>query len=163
MLCVHNILFYLPLNFLINMRPNQTVCFNIKASWHTISRMYNEQAVKNDLTTAIGYVLLNIDTQKGTPATKIAPVLGMEPRSLTRMLKNLEDQGLIYRQQDEEDKRLIKVFLTDKGKEKKELAKKAVKRFNQVVREEIPEEKLTVFFEVIEKINNILEQKNIFK
>jgi len=124
--------------------------------------MYNEQAAKFGYTASIGYVLLYIDNVEGTPATKIGPLIGMEPRSLTRMLKGLEESELIRRVQDKKDKRLVKIFLTEKGKEKKEMAKKVVRRFNQVVREEIPEEKLKVFFEVAEKINSIIDHKEIY-
>lgn len=146
------------------MKPQakNTVCFNIKASWHAISRLYNEQGVKYGLTASVGYVLLNIDAAQGTPATKIGPLLGMESRSLTRMLKNMEQDDLIYKESDKSDKRLVKIFLTEKGKEKKEIAKKVVKRFNQAVREEVPQEKLDTFFEVFEKINNIIARKNIY-
>ncbi len=58
------------------MKPEETVDYNIKVAWHAISRMYNTQAAQNDITTSIGFVLLNIDQEKGTPATKIAPPAG---------------------------------------------------------------------------------------
>ncbi|HMG89981.1 MAG TPA: hypothetical protein VK589_07970, partial [Chryseolinea sp.] len=68
------------------MRREETVDHNIKSAWHAISRMYNQQAGKHEITTSIGFVLLNIHSD-GTPATKIAPLMGLEARSLTRMLK----------------------------------------------------------------------------
>ncbi|MFL5728281.1 MAG: MarR family winged helix-turn-helix transcriptional regulator, partial [Cytophagaceae bacterium] len=80
-------------------------------------------------------------------------------KSLSRMLKSLEKEKMIYKEQDSNDKRLFRIFLTDKGKEKRELARKAVKKFNQQIREEIPGQKLEIFFEVMQKINNILDQK----
>ncbi len=140
----------------------QTVDFQIKSAWHSINRMYNQQAVQYDLTTSIGFVLLNIDSKNGTPATKIAPLLGMEPRSLSRMLKSLEEKGLIYRKTDANDKRFVKIYLTELGKEKKDIAKKSVKRFNQIIRNEIPEEKLRIFFEVLANIHSIIESNHIF-
>ncbi|MCX7744053.1 MAG: MarR family transcriptional regulator [Flavobacteriales bacterium] len=140
----------------------QTVDFQIKSAWHSINRMYNQQAVQYDLTTSIGFVLLNIDSKNGTPATKIAPLLGMEPRSLSRMLKSLEEKGLIFRKTDAKDKRFVKIYLTELGKEKKDIAKKTVKRFNQVIKNEIPEEKLEVFFEVLANIHSIIESNHIF-
>lgn len=145
------------------MKKTPTICSNIKYAWLAISRLYNEEAGKYGMSIAVGYVLLNIDRQYGTPATKIAPALGMESTSLSRILKNLEDEKLIYRKQDDVDRRLVKVYLTDKGKEAKDMAKKVVKRFNEVVRQEISESKLAVFNEVIEKISTIAEEKNIYK
>jgi DNA-binding MarR family transcriptional regulator len=141
------------------MKRDETICFNIKTAWHAISRMYNDQGQVHDLSASVGYVLLNIDIQQGTPATKIGPMIGMEAKSLSRMLKSLEKEKLVYKEQDENDKRLFRIFLTDKGKEKRELARKAVKKFNQQIREAIPGQKLEIFFEVMQKINNILDQK----
>jgi MarR family transcriptional regulator, organic hydroperoxide resistance regulator len=144
-------------------KPQETVDFNIKTSWHAIARMYNIQAAKHSITTAIGFVLLNIDSEVGTPATKIAPLLGLESRSLTRMLKSMEKKGLIFKVPDKEDKRRVKIFLTEKGKEKKEVSRLTVKRFNFYVRENIPQEKLDVFFDVLDSINRLIENKNIFE
>jgi DNA-binding MarR family transcriptional regulator len=143
------------------MKREETVDFNIKYSWHLISRMYNTEAQSHGITTAIGFVLLNIDQEKGTPATKIAPLLGMEPRSLTRMLKSLEERKLIYRKSDKEDKRMVRIFLTEEGKEKREIAKLTVRHFNNFIKISIPESDLEVFFRVLKKINHMIENEQI--
>src|SRR3712207_5647715 len=116
------------------MKPQETVDYNIKACWHAIARMYNNEAARYNMTMAIGYVLLNIDADKGTPATKIAPQVGLETRSLTRMLKTLEEEGLISRVADEKDRRGVNIFLTEKGKQKREIARQTVRQFNFLVR-----------------------------
>ena len=137
------------------MRREETVDHNIKSAWHAIARMYNQQASKYDVTTSIGFVLLNIHSDEGTPATKIAPLMGLEARSLTRMLKTMEEKKLIYRHPDPIDKRSVRIYLTDLGKKKKELSKASVLLFNNRVRELISESKLKVFFEVINEINQL--------
>ncbi len=144
------------------MKRGDTVCYQFKATWHEISRMYNEEGVKHGLTASVGYVLLNIDEKEGTPATRIGPLLGMEPTSMSRMLKSLENDQYIYRQKDPDDKRLVRIFLTPKGKEKKQIAKKVVKKFNALVRKEIDPRKLEIFFEVAADISRIIDRKNIF-
>lgn len=142
------------------MKKEKTVDFHIKWGWHAISRMYNAYAARFDITMAIGYVLLNIDLTEGTPATKIGPLLGMEPRSLVRMLKNLEERCLIRREVDGNDKRFVRIYLTDEGKAKREMAREGVILFNQMVREKIPLDKLVVFFEVMNDINRMVEEEN---
>lgn len=144
------------------MKPEETVDYNVKVCWHAISRMYNVQAAQFDITTAIGFVLLNIDQQEGTPATKIAPLLGLETRSLTRILKSMEENGLIYREGDKHDKRSVRIFLTQKGLEKKELSRQTVRKFNHKVREKIPENELNTFFKVISQINQLIDNKEIY-
>ena len=98
------------------MKKEETIDFNIKSSWHAISRMYNQQAMRYGGTMSIGFALLNIHSEEGTPATKIAPLMGLETRSLTRLLKSMEEKGLIFKQNDEVDKRSVKIFLTKDGK-----------------------------------------------
>lgn len=139
------------------MRREETVDHNIKSAWHAISRMYNQQAGKHDITTSIGFVLLNIHSD-GTPATKIAPLMGLEARSLTRMLKTMEEKKLIYREPDAVDKRSVRIFLTELGKKKKEVSRETVLYFNNKVRELVPESKLKVFFEVMSEINLLAAQ-----
>jgi MarR family transcriptional regulator, organic hydroperoxide resistance regulator len=139
------------------MRREETVDHNIKSAWHAISRMYNQQAGKHDITTSIGFVLLNIHSD-GTPATKIAPLMGLEARSLTRMLKTMEEKKLIYREPDSVDKRSVRIFLTELGKTKKEISRETVLYFNNKVRELVPESKLKIFFEVMNEINQLAAQ-----
>jgi DNA-binding MarR family transcriptional regulator len=139
------------------MRREETVDHNIKSAWHAISRMYNQQAGKHKITTSIGFVLLNIHTD-GTPATKIAPLMGLEARSLTRMLKTMEEKKLIYREPDPVDKRSVRIFLTELGKTKKEVSRETVLSFNNKVREVVPESKLKIFFEVMNEINLLAAQ-----
>ena len=138
------------------MKAEKTVDYHIKSGWHAISRMYNSYAAPFDMTMAIGYVLLNIDKKKGTPATKIAPALGLEARSLTRMLKSLEDKKWIRREIDEDDRRVVNVYLTEEGKRKRDFARQGVILFNNAIYEKIGEEKLNIFFEVMHNINEIV-------
>jgi DNA-binding MarR family transcriptional regulator len=145
------------------MKPEETVDYNIKVAWHAISRMYNVQAAKHDITTSIGFVLLNIDQENGTPATKIAPLLGLETRSLTRILRSMEEKGLIYKQADQLDKRSVRIFLTEEGLRKKEVSRQTVRHFNLKIREKIPLEQLEVFFRVVGQISGLIENKSIYE
>ncbi len=131
------------------MTREETVDYHIKSAWHAISRMYNQQAAEEGFTTAIGFVLININSKEGTPATKIAPLIGLETRSLTRMLKTMEEKGLIYKKADPVDKRSVRIFLTDEGKEKKERSIHTIMDFNRQVREVVSEEELDIFFRSI--------------
>jgi DNA-binding MarR family transcriptional regulator len=144
------------------MKPKDTVDFNIKTAWHAIFRMYNNEAARHEITTSMGYVLINIDDENGTPATKIGPMIGMEVHSLSRMLKSMEEKGLVWRKPDKDDRRVARIFLTDLGREKKEVSKRTIRRFNHAVQEIVSKEKLDTFFEVIENINHLIESNHIF-
>lgn len=141
------------------MRREETVDYVIKAAWHAIARMYNQQAARHDITMSMGFVLLNIHSE-GTPATKIAPLMGLEARSLSRLLKTMEEKGLIYREADATDKRMVRIVLTKDGKKKKEKARETVLRFNEAVRNRIDANKLNVFFQVLGDIQKIVEKNS---
>jgi MarR family transcriptional regulator, organic hydroperoxide resistance regulator len=143
------------------MKKEETVDHNLRTAWHAIARMYNQQAQKYDATMSMGFVLLNINSEEGTPATKIAPMMGLEARSLTRLLKSMEEKGLIYRESDKNDKRSVRILLTKEGRDKKEKARNTVLTFNESVREQVSSQKLAVFFEVLQNINQVVEKNNI--
>ncbi|MGF1532709.1 MAG: MarR family winged helix-turn-helix transcriptional regulator [Bernardetiaceae bacterium] len=130
----------------------EQVDYWIKTAWLSISRMYNAFAADYETTYASGLALLYIDVEKGTPATKIAPQMGMESRSLTRILKTLEERGMIIREADATDKRKVIVRLTPAGIQYRDYSKRTVLGFNEFLRSEIAPEKLSCFFEVMQQI-----------
>lgn len=143
------------------MRREETVDYAIKAAWHAIARMYNQQAAKHDITMSMGFVLLNIQAE-GTPATKIAPLMGLEARSLSRLLKTMEEKGLIYREADAADKRMVRIVLTKEGRRKKQKSRDTVLRFNDAVRDHVESGRLNTFFEVLQDIQKIIEKNTLY-
>ncbi|UPT71234.1 MAG: MarR family transcriptional regulator [Flavobacterium sp. JAD_PAG50586_2] len=141
---------------------DKTIDYILRATWQAVSRMYNEEASKFEGSMAIGFALLSIDREEGTPSTAIATKMGMEPTSLTRTLKTLEEKGLIIRKKNPEDGRGVIIYLTDLGKQMREQSKMTVLKFNEVVKLNIPEEKMKHFIEVADTINELITEKKIF-
>ena len=141
---------------------DKTIDYILRATWQAVSRMYNEEASKYGATMATGFALLSIDKDKGTPSTALGPKMGMEATSLTRTLKSMEEKGLIIRKKNPEDGRGVLIYLTEFGKEKRELSKNNVLKFNESVRKNVTEEQLQHFMEVAEVINELILDKNIF-
>jgi DNA-binding MarR family transcriptional regulator len=120
--------------------------------------MYNQKANMHGITTSMGFVLINIHSTEGTPATKIAPQMGLESRSLTRILKTMEEKELIVKSPDPIDRRSVRVFLTEKGKQKKFEAVSIIKEFNVKIRSKLSDEEFTVFFVLFQKINAVIDE-----
>ena len=144
------------------MKPEETIDFHIRWAWHGIARMNNIEAAKYDTTMSVGQTLLNIDAE-GTPSTKLGPKMGMESRSLTRILKSMEEKGLIYKKADAKDKRMVRIYLTEAGREKREVSKEAVINLNIAIHEKIGKTNLQTFFKVIKKINHLLDEQALHK
>ena len=144
------------------MMKEKTIDYVLRATWQAVSRMYNEEASKFDGSMAIGFALLSIDKEEGTPSTYISNRMGMEATSLTRTLKTLEEKGLIIRKKNPDDGRGVLIYLTDFGKQMRAQSKETVLQFNETIRKNISEEKLKNFIEVADIINDLIAEKKIF-
>jgi DNA-binding MarR family transcriptional regulator len=140
----------------------KTIDYTLRATWQAVARMYNDEASNYGATMATGFTLLSIDKEGGTPSTTLGPKMGMEATSLTRTLKSMEEKGLIYRKPNPEDGRGVLIYLTGFGKEKRELSKNTVLKFNEVVKQNVSAEKLQDFMEVSDIINELISEKKIF-
>ena len=129
------------------MNIEETVDFHLRSTLFAMRRMYNVLAIENKITQGIGYALINIG-KEGIPATKIAPMMGMTSSSLSRLLKKMEDDGLIYRKSDNGDKRIVKIFVTEKGFELRQEVRQAVVSFNKKVLSQISKDEMKTFQKV---------------
>jgi len=142
------------------MKAKDTVGYQVKATWQSIVKMYNRLTSENDFSQAIGYVLVNVK-KEGIPVTKIAPLMGIEPTSLSRLLKTMEAKDLIYRKRDNVDRRVVKLYLTAKGFELKKISKKIVLDYNRMIQDEISDEEMEVFFSVMNRIRKMTCQVGV--
>ncbi|HKL37155.1 MAG TPA: MarR family transcriptional regulator [Salegentibacter sp.] len=141
----------------------KTIDYVLRATWMAVSKMYNEEAGKAGSTMSTGFALLSIDPENGTPSTSLGPKMGMEATSLSRILKTMEDKGLILRKKNPKDGRSVLIYLTDFGREMREYSKKVVLRFDDAVKENVSEEDLKTFIEVANTILNLISEKKIYK
>ncbi len=144
------------------MKREKTIDHALRATWQSVAKAYNEQAQRHESSMAIAQALLYIDYDKGTPSTALGPSMGMEATSLSRILKNMEEKGLIIREKNPDDGRGMIIKLTELGKEKRELSKASVFQFNNRIKENIAEIKVRHFFEVTDLINKLIADKAIF-
>jgi len=147
------------------MKLNETIEFYIRTTSLALSRMYGSIASRYGITQSIGYLLTYVE-REGTPSTKLARQLGMKNSSLTRLLKNMEANGCIYRKVDPKDKRVVRIFLTEKGVQKRKVAKETVLNFNKKILKKVNQKDLETFFRVFDVIKEqvaleLNEQSNV--
>jgi DNA-binding MarR family transcriptional regulator len=136
------------------MNIDQTVDYHLRSTLFAMRRMYNLLATENGITQGIGYALVNIG-KEGIPATKIAPLMGMTSSSLSRLLKTMESDGLIYRKTDTADRRVVRIFLTKEGFKMREKIKNVVLAFNYELFEKISPEEMAAF----SRVSNIIKEQ----
>ena len=134
----------------------------IRSSWIELFKFYNDQASKEGGTLSMAFVLLTINEKYGTPVTKIAPRMNMEPNSLSRLLKSLEEKGFISKRKDLSDKRKVYICLTKSGLKLRDKASEKLFALEKIIKSKISNTELTSFFNVLDYISEILEsEKNI--
>ena len=140
------------------MEPEDTIDYNLRKTWFNISKMYNRTASNYMGSMSLAMIVLNIDMFEGTPSTQLGPNMGMESTSLSRSLNKLEDLGVIERKTDPVDKRKSIIHITEAGLKSREIAKNVVLEFNNKVFAKCNDEELSVFFNVLKKINKVIAE-----
>lgn len=136
------------------MNQNETIDYLLKAAWQTMANKYNNIASQYGFTQAAGYILLNIH-KEGTSVSQIANFTGVRTTSLSRVLNNLESLGFIYREISTQDKRSVKVYLTELGMEKRALAKDVVRGFNGYLEEALTDKEREQLVALLTKVNEL--------
>ena len=63
-----------------------------------------------------GFALIHLWHHEGIPQRELSRAMHISPASVTNMLQRMERGGLIARERDREDQRVVRVFLTDRAK-----------------------------------------------
>ena len=139
-----------------------TIDHELRYTWQSISKMYNEEASKAGGSMAIGFILLSLNPKKGLPSTSLGPKMGMESTSLSRTLKTMEKSNLIKRLPNPNDGRGVLIELTTLGIDMRDASKEVVMKFNNVIIKKIGKKNISIFFNVMEEINETIRNKEIF-
>lgn len=83
---------------------------------------------------------------------------GIRPSTATELLKQMEKNGLILREPVSYDNRLKKIVLTEKALRYRNQVVDDLTGLEEILIKGIPQEKLNVFFEVIEKMMDNLSE-----
>ena len=85
---------------------------NLTTHYNAIFRQYSSRL---SLTAPQAFHLLSIPVD-GISMSGLANKLGLDTSTLTRNIQKLEKLNLVRRKQDRNDKRILVVYLTDKGR-----------------------------------------------
>jgi len=139
-------------------KPQYLIDLDVRLTWHKMSRMYNQTANSYGISMPVGFILLHID-REGTRSTQLGPRMGMEPTSLSRTLKTMEEKGFIRREEDADDKRAVRIFLTEEGLKARYIARDVVFEFNNKILQRISKKNLDIFQSVISEIQQIIDEE----
>lgn len=121
-------------------------CFRLNALSRKISRMYNSRCLEHGITAAQTFVIFDVMEHPGTSVKDIASRIQLDSPGVTGLIDRLVKEDLVERKEDPEDRRSLRINLTQKGRDLTEnkLAPMALE-FNQYIRSIVQPEVAKIF------------------
>ena len=104
-------------------------------------------------------ILLILSLKDGLYQTQIANILGKDRPNITRMIDILETKGFIKREKDDSNRRILKVYLTSKGKEKVDFAKPLKERMSVAQYKGMSDEEILTLVSLLRKVRKNIEEE----
>jgi DNA-binding MarR family transcriptional regulator len=95
---------------------DKQLCFAIYAAGHAFTRFYKPRLDALGITYPQYLVFLVLWEQDGLTVRALGQKLFLDSGTLTPLLKRLEALGYVTRRRDEEDERLVRIYLTGEGR-----------------------------------------------
>jgi len=92
------------------------LCFAVYAAGHAFTRFYKPRLDAVGLTYPQYLAFLVLWEEDGLTVKALGDRLFLDSGTITPLLKRLESRGLVRRQRDAEDERLVRIFLTEEGR-----------------------------------------------
>ena len=112
-----------------------------------------------DITKEQMIILIKLHDQDGLPQNELAMLTFRDKSSLARLLVKMESKAYIIRIQSRSDKRINKVYLTDKGRDLYGNTKPVIKRVLDVMERGISAEEKRTIINILKKIQANFEAK----
>ncbi|MGB9814140.1 MAG: MarR family winged helix-turn-helix transcriptional regulator [Thermovenabulum sp.] len=94
----------------------------------------------------------------GQSQRELAEKLKIKPATVTVMLSRIEKAGFIIRKQDENDQRVSRVYITERGREACEKLRGIIASIERECFEDFTEEEKEIFAKLLSKMANNLEK-----
>lgn len=135
----------------------QFMSFRIGSISRDLAKYFNNQFAKYGITIGQALVLFYLLDNDGSSLKDIATTLELDSPSVSRLVDRLLKGGHIIREEDETDRRSIRIYLTERGAD---LGKKIFPindGFNEHLKEVIGDEEFKMLGNCLDKIKKILK------
>jgi MarR family transcriptional regulator, transcriptional regulator for hemolysin len=113
-------------------RPSGTpIGLQLAHSAKHVGRAFNDALAEVGGSMPTWFILTNLKGEEWRTQHELARALHIEGPTLTRHIDGLEEEGLVVRRRDANDRRAVSVELTDAGRAKHTELLRAVQAFNQ--------------------------------
>jgi DNA-binding MarR family transcriptional regulator len=128
---------------------------NLEQAFRHLEQVYERLIAPTGLTLLEWYVLRALYEQDGLTASHLAALVCRHPSSMTAVLDRMEEKGLLRRQIDAADRRVVHVFLTERGRAFRPQVEAVAAHLDRVITESLSAEQLATFRYVLSVLQNI--------
>jgi len=129
---------------------------------HRQSQIYTNKALKEfSLTSAEYPFLFALFHTEGQTQEELSSYLYIDKGATTRVIKTLITKGLVTKEQDDQDKRCNRIFLTEKAKQLQENIRSRVMQWNSYITQGLDEETYQCVFSALQTMVDQVEKRSI--
>lgn len=96
--------------------------------------------------------LLELYKEDGRSQEELSEILSIDKGTTARAIKKLEEDGFLFRERDENDKRAYKIYLTDKGNSVKQPILEAIKSWEDIITYKLSNEERAILDLLLNKM-----------
>ncbi|MBN2047483.1 MAG: MarR family transcriptional regulator [Anaerolineaceae bacterium] len=132
-------------------KPLATFLIMIHTGRHMM-RDLNNEGTFGELTPSQFYTLMALERDEGLPLSEVSEKIHRSPGNMTKVIDNLEKDGLVERQHSKTDRRVVVAVLTDSGREKIHAAKQAHRKAVEAKMQVLDEAELDTLRSILLKL-----------
>jgi DNA-binding MarR family transcriptional regulator len=118
------------------------------------SQVYEESCVKFfGVTSSQGGTLLSLPLNKTLKMNELSNAMSVDSSTMTRMVDQLVEKGLVQRKADDKDRRLVQIGLTAAGQKLNQELAAALEKFYQDSLDQIPEIERSAILQSLETVS----------
>lgn len=132
------------------------VAFITNKASKMLADAFNERLISLGITRVQWIALYYLGKYEGISQKDLAKKMNVKGSTVARLLDRMEKEGSIAREGDPQDKRIIRLKLTEKGKELREKFLPECEKMSKIFARGITDEEIEIFKRVLKKmVDNI--------
>ncbi len=137
------------------LRFDGCIATNIEQAYRHLEHVYERLINPLGLNVLEWYALRALYAEDGLSASHLASLVCRHPSSMTALLDRMEEKQLLRRQIDSEDRRSVRIYLTESGRALQDGVQVVAEQLEHLVGTSITHEQMETFLYVLGVLQNI--------
>lgn len=134
------------------MELNECINFLLTKAQHNVFQYLKAELIEYDVTPVQYGILKCLWNKDGQTPKQISDILGLDGSTITGILDRMENKDLLRRAENTEDRRTLKVRITDKGRSLQKPVEGVVDKMNKYILDSFTEKEEEQLKEFLRKI-----------